>query len=417
MKKLLFFLLPFLVSALFAQQNKNVLFIGNSYTYYNNMPQMLSQMANSTGDNINTDSSTPGGYTLNGHTTNAATLQKIQGGGWDFVVLQEQSQLPSFPIGQVQTDCFPYASQLDSMINAVDSCTETMFYMTWGRKNGDASNCGFWPPVCTYEGMDDLLRQRYDQMAVDNHGVLSPVGALWRYIRNNDSTIELYNVDESHPSLAGSYAAACSFYTTILRKDPTLIADDQGLSAAYAQFIRNAAKAVVFDSLLTWHVGEYDPVASFTPFSQINNLTAQFSNLSTNANSYYWNFGDGSTSTDVNPSHTYFSVGTFIVQLIAENCGLTDTTYQNVIIALTDLDENKMLPIEMSPNPITDILTLQLKNADEIVVYDEAGKTIELIIKESEDTYELNFTNQSQGLYFIKVKKDGKVYSGKVLKE
>jgi hypothetical protein len=50
-------------ATVFSQITKNVLFIGNSYTYYNNMPMMLSQMANSTGDNINTDSSAPGGYT------------------------------------------------------------------------------------------------------------------------------------------------------------------------------------------------------------------------------------------------------------------------------------------------------------------------------------------------------------------
>ena len=50
--------------------------------------------------------------------------------------------------------------------------------MTWGRENGDQSNCQSWPPVCTYEGMDDLLRERYMIMANDNNALVAPVGAV-----------------------------------------------------------------------------------------------------------------------------------------------------------------------------------------------------------------------------------------------
>ena len=64
---------------------------------------------------------------------------RIRSGSWDFVVLQEQSQLPSFPIEQVTAEVFPYARYLDSVIKAHNSCAQTIFYMTWGRKNGDFS--------------------------------------------------------------------------------------------------------------------------------------------------------------------------------------------------------------------------------------------------------------------------------------
>jgi hypothetical protein len=130
-------------------QTTNVLFIGNSYTFVNNLPQTLTDIALSKGDTLMYDISTPGGYTLNLHTTNATTLSKINSQAWDFVVLQEQSQLPSFSPVQVATDVFPFARHLDSLILVNDSCTETVFYMTWGRKNGDLSNCAVYPPVCT----------------------------------------------------------------------------------------------------------------------------------------------------------------------------------------------------------------------------------------------------------------------------
>lgn len=71
-----------------------------------------------------------------------------------------------------------------------------------GKKEGDAGNCPFWPPVCTYSGMDSLLNLRYRMMAEDNDALLSPVGQVWHYIRDNHPEIELYNADMSHPSSA-----------------------------------------------------------------------------------------------------------------------------------------------------------------------------------------------------------------------
>ncbi|HEY0262763.1 MAG TPA: hypothetical protein VGB95_07035, partial [Chitinophagales bacterium] len=112
---------------------KRALFLGNSYTYVNDLPQMIADAAASTNDILIFDSNAPGGYTLQEHSTNSTSLTKIAVGNWDYVVLQEQSQFPSFPDWQVEEDVFPYAKELDSIINAENPCAETVFYMTWGR--------------------------------------------------------------------------------------------------------------------------------------------------------------------------------------------------------------------------------------------------------------------------------------------
>ena len=186
----LFFISSIIV---FSQKTKNVAFLGNSYTYANDLPLIISKLAQSTGDQLNYSSNTPGGYTLQGHVSNSVSTSLIQQGNWDYVVLQEQSQLPSFPISQVATDVFPYATALCNMIYQYNTCAKPLFFMTWGRKYGDNQNCSVWPPVCTYEGMDSLLNLRYRMMADSNLGYVSPVGAVWRYIRHQDSTIELYS--------------------------------------------------------------------------------------------------------------------------------------------------------------------------------------------------------------------------------
>ena len=82
---------------------RNVLFIGNSYTYVNNMPQMIADIATSLGDTVTHESSTPGGYTAQQHTTNSTTTGKISQGGWDYVSIQCQSQEPSFSPAQVNS--------------------------------------------------------------------------------------------------------------------------------------------------------------------------------------------------------------------------------------------------------------------------------------------------------------------------
>ena len=123
MKKLLLALFVIGTSNLKAQPKK-ILFVGNSYIYVNNLPLVLYNLALSNGDTIIYDSSAPGGYTLLQHTTNATTLSKINAQNWDYVVLQEQSQKPSFPPSQVQAETYPYATQLNDLILATNSQKE-----------------------------------------------------------------------------------------------------------------------------------------------------------------------------------------------------------------------------------------------------------------------------------------------------
>ena len=148
MKKI-FILLIFLPSLITAQSNAKkvtALFLGNSYTYVNNLPLLIANLASANGDTLVYDYNTPGGYTLNNHFNDLTSKAKISSASWKYVILQAQSQEPSFSPYQVFSQTIPYARKLDSLIKLNNACTNTVFYQTWGRKNGDASNCGFYPP-------------------------------------------------------------------------------------------------------------------------------------------------------------------------------------------------------------------------------------------------------------------------------
>ena len=405
MKIKLILCITLIVSHVHGQQlTKRALFLGNSYTSVNNLPQLVADVAASAGDTLIFDNNTPGGYTLQNHSTNSSSLAKIAEGNWDYVVLQEQSQLPSFPDSQVEVEVFPYAHRLDSIIHSENTCAETVFYMTWGRKNGDASNCSFWPPVCTYSGMDSLLNLRYRMLADTNNGIVSPVGSVWNYLRQNHPLIELYQSDDSHPSVAGSYAAACTFYSIFFRKDPTLITFNATLPESDASIIRTVTKMIVFDSLTHWHVGEYDPTADFTDsISEGGQL--YLSNNSSHATDYVWDFGDGTIATDTNPTHTYTENGAFNVTLIASHCGLMDTFSKIVTISLSGLQEDQFHSVDVKgyPNPVTNEFYLTVNPqfiGSQYVVFDKLGKTV-LTGKIDSENKLISFQELAKGFYLV----------------
>ena len=168
MKYICLLIVLFSISLLGNSQSKSVLFIGNSYTGVNNLPLLISQLAAYAGFSLTHSSQTPGGAQLINHISNSAVINAIYNNKWDYVVLQEQSQKPSFAPAYVAANVFPYAKRLCDTIRMSDSCSQPIFYMTWGRKFGDAGNCGTSPWLCTYEGMDSALAVSYNTMGKQN---------------------------------------------------------------------------------------------------------------------------------------------------------------------------------------------------------------------------------------------------------
>ncbi len=406
-------IVTFISSASFCQATKRVLFLGNSYTDVNNLPKIIADIAHSMGDDLYFEKNVPGGYTLEDHYDNTTSLNKIKAGGWDFVVLQEQSQLPSYPDNSVQVWVYPFAHLLDSMINAYNTCGETMFYMTWGRKNGDASNCGWWPPVCTYEGMDSLLYERYMTMTRDNNAVVSPVGNVWKYIRQHYPSIELYQPDQSHPSVAGSYAAACCFYTCMFRKDPQAVTFDNALPAMDAANIKIAVKNIVYDSLMKWQIGKYDPVAAFSFVTGTGN-DVSFINSSLNASNYVWDFGDNNSSADISPVHTYTADGNYTVKLIASNnCNDSAVFTKPVLIGIPQT------PTGIYPNPATDYLYIVIDDVQQgnISMFNSIGQRLPVKYTKDISKIKIDLTSLPSGIYFISLPTKEKIFTQKIIKK
>ena len=415
MKRLSFVLLACFLSLLIHANTKRVLFIGNSYTGVNDLPNTLREVALSLGDTIVVSSVTPGGFTFNQHSVNATTLTAIQTGNWDFVILQEQSQIPAFSPAQVQNDCVPYAKKLCDSIRANNPCAEIVFYMTWGRKNGDASNCANYPPICTYAGMQQGLYDSYMMLCDSNNATCSPVGATWRAFRNQHPTIELYSADESHPSINGTYLAACTFYSTLFRK-PVINSQysPAGLGTSDGFYIRQVSDAVVLDSLNHWQSHGYLPRAAFN--RTINGGQVNFTNSSLRAVQYEWNFGDGTaTSNAISPNHTYTASGSYVVSLKASGatCQTSIKTDTLQIQVATGVDELVQSEIMTNVYAQENQLVAEFKKAGTFIVYSIYGQRIyEQAVQANQ---EIRVSIPKAGLYVWQWTNSGSEIKGKVL--
>jgi hypothetical protein len=423
MKKNLLLLSILLISYnMYAVDTLRVLFIGNSYIAVNDLPNVISKIASAGGDSLYYQVNSPGGYTFEQHSADPTTLGLIAQGNWDFVVLQEQSQRPSFNDAQVEAEVYPYARKLDSLVKVANgNCARVIFYMTWGRKNGDASNCAVWPPVCTYEGMDSLLQLRYSNMADSNNAFISPVAKVWRNLRDNAPGIELYQADESHPTAAGTYAAAMSFYTMFFDKKPAASTFNYALTAANANTIKAAAQTEVYNNRGIWK--QYSPWPHVDSIGMESNGAYTFHFTAINPSKvvgYEWNFGDGTPiSYLASPIHTYAQSGTYRVCLtVVGTCG-SMTICWDTAVNVTGVDELNLMPnISIYPNPVQDYI--RVDGIVEKTVYsicDVTGAKITSgIIAPGNNT--IAFQETAAGIYFLHLKNGkGQVLVTKIMRQ
>lgn len=392
-----------------AQVRKKVLFIGNSYTYANNLPQMVADIALSKSDTVLFDSNTPGGYTFYAHCNDANSIQKIRSQKWDVVILQGQSQEPSLSPATVMIQTYPFAKQLCDSIRANNACTEIMFYMTWGRKNSDMSYCSTYSPSCTYNGMQARLRESYMLFKDSFMTSVAPIGVAWKTFRNNYPLVDLYSPDESHPSVHGTYLAACVFYSTIFKKTTIGSSYNPSLPLADVTNIQTTASQTVLDSMDLWNLGSNFPKADFS-YSLTAALNCQFTNISKNATTFYWSFG----STLKNPTYVFPGYGSYNVVLKSSNQCKDDSVSK--LISFTGIDE-----LSNKSDEFTVIYSgHQLKLIPKIsnMNYDCTIFTIEGKLLHHENNLlnekAINLNNLAKGLYLVEVCSANRKYSKKI---
>ena len=182
-----------------------VLIIGNSYTYFNNLPKMFEQvaLADRPPRQVRCEMIVKGGATLQQHWDEGKAVPAIRQGGWDFVIVQEQSTLGvTFIVeGQPRIDDASYyfaaARRFDDVIRK--SGARTVVFAFWARETAPKED-------------HDALAYDHFKLGKELGAIVAPVGLAWQAVRKQKAHPTLYHDDHSHPMPEGSYLAACTLY-------------------------------------------------------------------------------------------------------------------------------------------------------------------------------------------------------------
>ena len=190
---------------------EDILFVGNSFTYYNNSvhKHLLGLVRAAGGEPGVTRIMTISGSRLEAHTAGLAT--QLDGRDWDVVVLQGHSREP---IEEGRVDGFRRAVRAHSAAIG-EHGADTVLFMTWSLADRPQDQ--------------GPLSASYTAIGNETASLVVPVGLAFERSDRSDNGIELRISDGRHPSLAGTYLAACSFYAALFGRSPVGLDYDAGL--------------------------------------------------------------------------------------------------------------------------------------------------------------------------------------------
>ena len=204
---LVFFLhLPYqttLPSALPGKNTTKILFVGNSYTFFNNLPQIVTIMTENENSKLVTRKSVAGGASLSDHwrgEKGLKTQELIRDGNFDIVILQEASM---GPVSEPDT-MLKYTRLFCDLIKKKKA--KACLFATWPRKDSPLNQ----------KTIDSV----YTIAASENGAEVAPVGKAWSNAIRQRPGMELYDTDKSHPSELGTLLAACVIVVKILHQLP-----------------------------------------------------------------------------------------------------------------------------------------------------------------------------------------------------
>jgi len=211
--------------------SKRVLFVGNSYTYVNDLPSRIAALSAQMGCELKWKEATAPGARFSTHVQSTDT-QTLLSESWDVVILQNQSQEPSWAEPSFTANSLPYAQQLVRQAKTSNPDVRLLYFVTWGRRDGDASNCEARPEVCSFKGHTKALLGGYKSYASSTGGELVDVGGAFLKVQDKLGArmhSRLYADDGSHPSELGSDLSAYVFVLSLWGEEAvrrTRLADD-----------------------------------------------------------------------------------------------------------------------------------------------------------------------------------------------
>lgn len=193
-----------------------ILFIGNSYTFYNDLPKMFEALAKDNGKDVEAFSVTEGGmellYFKEDCDVTRALDKLLSERCYDVCYIQEESTMPMKAYDRFESGLEIVLEKLKGKAQKI------ILFNTWGRKEGCTETLPDYG--WTNESMTKGLYQGYCK-AAEKFGLgISTVGLNFFDVNANYKAIDLYDEDRAHPSYKGSCLACLTHYYTLFGEFP-----------------------------------------------------------------------------------------------------------------------------------------------------------------------------------------------------
>lgn len=395
-----------------ASDTTRVLFIGNSFTYMNNVPDIIKGLAQEGGIPMLYSMHAPGGATIGdtvqgdfAHMENPQVFQLIRQGNWDYVIVQDNQGRFIYDYGVFH----PMARTIEGHKRVMDStmhynsCATMIWFSGWAFKDGALPYASTGIELinridANYKFMNNIL----DQM-------IAPIGAAWKRSVTANPSLDLWHSDAAHASPSGSYLAASVLFSSIFRRDPGPLQFDNGLNAAQAANLRKIAYETFVDSFAR------DNAAEFTlPLNYTSGALVTSSGYTTY---HYYRNGVKVASTSNN---TYTAAPGDCYQVIAEDGdGCRHFSLENCPKPTAITGTTEEYKFRVYPNPTRDFVTIagnQYARPVQVTVYDMMGRAVYTTSWEQE-TRQLDLSSLQAGSYIIRFQIDSKSWKASLLKQ
>lgn len=407
----LFFIFLFFQSR--SADTTRVLFIGNSFTYFNNMPQMVKSFADSAGITMTFSMHAPGGVSVGdtaqgtlAHMNNPAVYTMIRSQKWDYVVIQDNQ-------GRFVRDSaqFPGSSKVveghikirDSVV-ANNSCAKVVLFGGWGLKNGlpPYGNTGvemIRRILTNYYVLNDTMKE-----------VIAPIGEAWIKTINYLPGTDPWSPDQQHPSQEGSYLTAAVIFSSVFQTPVKNINYHAGIPSSVSNVLKAYSDTVLANPGMHTHYN----------LGGVQRITIQMNGSVLQVNgsysSYAWYKNGvpmGSTSTlAISGNGTYSLTVVDASACTIKSCALTVLTTQ-----LNEEAESKGT-VSVYPNPSKgEDVFIRGENIQQLKLVDLTGKKLELFYSTLEKETKLHIGDLAPGCYYLSYEKDTKSYHSRILIE
>ncbi|OWP74008.1 T9SS type A sorting domain-containing protein [Flavobacterium oreochromis] len=410
MKKIII-LIFFLYNCFELIAQEKILFIGNSMTYYNNMPTLFRDIANAKGKNVQVQQYTQGGTGFINHVNDRAVYNLFASQVWDAVILQPGTGESVGASYRIQ-ETISRGKQLMDSIKKYSPCSKILLYEV---SNGIASNPNGNGNYDNYFAIQKKIKDSITAIARGLKIPFAPAGECFKEHYNTNKDLLLHGTyNDVHPGLKGSYLVACSIFNTLYQENVSPCNFYGGIDDVTATYLQRISDNVILKNKPSWLINTYN---LYTNFSFVTNgMNIELKNESSNYDSLSWNINNEHRTNDLSPTFNFTSTGAKNIILTTHKNGCSETITKTIQISPLGLDEIIDSNYEYYPNPAKDFIYIETKKNSQVKfsIIDSNGKII--VREQNLEKNNIDIRSLNTGLYLILLNQENTISKIKLIK-